>query len=282
MQSLAARVAILGANLDPDAARWIATVGQANVSQPRGRLISDTICELKAANVWGDLDFLPVLAAENAASALVDWRARKTMSVQTTDVALPAFTVDRGYAFDGLSNYISTGFVPSTDCVAATGTSFMLGVYERTNFSASTARAMGAQSTTTRTALIIPRNSTNFQASLNAANAVFGTGLTDSRGLSVAAATIVVDGGGPGVNTGTGAGYKNGVAAATPSLTTPGSALVNTALFMGAYNNAGSPAALRASTLGYGLFGRNGWTATQHASFYNVMQRYMTRLGASV
>ncbi len=278
MQSLAARVAILGANLDPDAARWIATVGQANVSQPRGRLISDTIRELKAANVWADLDFLPVLTAENEASALVDWKALKTM---TAPVA-PTFTADRGYAFNGSTQYLNTQFVPSTDCVAATGTSFMMGVYERTDFSTGTARAMGAQNTTTRTALIIPRNSTNFQASLNAANAVFGTGVTDSRGLSVAAATIVVDGGGPGVNTGTGAGYKNGVAAATPSLTTPGSALVNTALFMGAYNNAGSPAALRASTLGYGLFGRNGWTATQHASFYNVMQRYMTRLGAAV
>jgi hypothetical protein len=265
---LGANVARLGASgIDPDAARWIATVGSANVSGPRGRLISDTIRELKAGGVWVDLDFLPVLTAENEASALVDWKALKTM---TAPVA-PTFTADRGYAFNGSTQYLNTQFVPSTDCQAATGTSFMLGVYERTDFSTGTARAMGAQNTTTRTALVIPRNSSNFQASLNAANAPVGTSVTDSRGLSVA----VTD----GVN---GTGYKNGAVGVTTALTTPGSALVSVALFMGAYNNAGSAAAFRASTLGYGLFGRNAWSATQHATFYAVMQRFMTKLGANV
>jgi hypothetical protein len=271
MQSLAARVAILGANLDPDAARWIATVGQANVSASRGRLVSDTIRELKAGGVWADLDFLPVLTAENEASALVDWKARKSMSVQTTVVTLPTFTVDRGYAFDGLTNYISTGFVPSTDCVAATGTSFMLGAYERTNVGTASARAMGALTSATRTALLVPRSSTVAQASLNAAAVSIATGLSDSRGLTIGVTDAA-----------NGTGYKNGAVGVTTALTTPGSALVNIALFMGAYNNAGTPAAFRASTLAMGMFGRNAWTATQHAQFYAIMQRYMTKLGANV
>jgi hypothetical protein len=257
----------LGSALDPDAARWIATVGQSNVSGPRGRLISDTIQNLKAGGVWNDLDFLPVLAAENEAQALVDWRARKTM---TAPVA-PTFTADRGYAFNGSTQYLNTAFVPSTDCVAATGTSFMLGAYERTNLAA-TGRAIGAQATSAQTALLIPRNaSDNCVASLNAASANVVTGLTDSRGLSVAQ-----------TNGTTGTGYKNGAVGASPTLTTPGASLVNIALFIGAYSLAGVLTSPRASTLGYCLFGGGGWSATQHATFYATMQRYMTRLEANV
>jgi hypothetical protein len=262
----------LGAGgIDPDAARWIAAVGQSNVSGPRGRLISDTIRELQAANVWADLDFLPVLAAENTASALVDWKARKTM----TAVSSPVFTADRGYVF-GSPAYINTAFVPSTDCVAATGTSFMMGAYERTNVSIIN-RAMGALVTTAQSAILTPRNSANAQAGLNATGVSVVTGLSDSRGLTVAGATIA-DGGG----TGTAIGYKNGVVGATPSLTTPGAALVNIALFLGGYNQAGALTSARACSLGYGLFGRNGWSVTQHAQFYDIMQRYMTKLGANV
>lgn len=258
---------LLGAGgIDQDAARWIATVGQANVSQGRGRLVSDTIRQLKAANVWADLDFLPVLAAENTASALVDWKARKVM---TAPVA-PTFTADGGYAFNGSTQYINTGFVPSTDCVAATGTSFMLGAYERTDVTI-VSRAMGALVSTAQSAILTPRNSANAQAGLNATSVAVVTGLTDSRGLTVAQTN--------GTN---GTGYKNGVVGASPALTTPGSSLVNIALFLGGYNQAGALTSARACSLGYCLFGRNGWTATQHASFYAIMQRYMTRLGANV
>jgi hypothetical protein len=263
---LGSNIARLGASgIDPDAARWIATVGQASVSAPRGRLISDTIRELKAGGVWADLDFLAVLCAENSTSALVDWRARKTMTLINT----PTFTADRGYAFS--TSGINTAFVPSTDCVAATGTSFMMGVYERTDVSTASARAMGAQTSATQTALLVPRSTTVAQASLNAAAVSIATGLSDSRGLTIG----VTDGA-------NGTGYKNGAVGVTTALTTPGTALVNAALFLGGYNSSGALTAGRASTLGYALFGRNAWSATQHATFYAVMQRFMTKLGANV
>ena len=271
--SLARSVAtVLNAGaLDPDAARWIATVGQSNVSQGRGRLVSDTIRQLKAANVWADLDFLPVLAAENTASALVDWRARKSMSEQTTVITLPTFTADRGYAFDGVTNYLNTAFTPSTDCVAATGTSLMLGVYERTNVGTS-GRAFGAQVTSNQCSHIIPRTGGSVAtAAINSANTTYVSGVSDSRGLTVAGLTGTA-----------GAGYKNGVVGSTPTLTILGSSLVNTALFIGGYNQAGALTLPRASTLGYCIFGRNAWSATQHAQFYDIMQRYMTQLGANV
>ena len=267
--SLARQAAtILGASgIDPDAARWIAAVGSANVSAPRGRLISNTIRSLKAASVWADIDYLPVLAAQNAASALVDWKARKTMTATNS----PTFTADLGYAFDGLTNYIAGGFIPSSDSVAATGTSFMIGAYERTNISTNT-NAAGGSSATARQSRFQPRGSTGlFTAGLNAAVVTLASSVTDSRGLSVAA-----------TNGTAGVGYKNGVEQLTAALTTPGSSLPNVEIFIGGYNASGSLTAARASSIGYVLFGANAWTATQHLAFYNIMQRYMTALGAQV
>lgn len=257
-----------GAGLDPDAARWIATVGQANVSQPRGRLISDTIRELKAANVWGSLDYLLVMTAENAASALVDWKSRKT----ATATAAPTFTADQGYAFNGTTQYLATAFTPSTDCVAASGTAFCLGVYERTNLNAGTF-AMGALNATAQAATIIPRAAGNsFQAALNAAVVTLQSSIADSRGLTVAA-----------TNGTAGSGYKNGaVTALSPvTLTTPGSSLTSREVYVGCYNNNGTAATFRASTLGYAMFGA-GLTAAQHLALYTIMQRFETKLGANV
>jgi len=259
-------VTLLGASIDPDAARWIATVGQANVSQPRGRLISDTICELKAANVWAALDFLPVLAAENAASALVDWKARKTMTATNS----PAFTADRGYEFNGTTNYINTAFLPGTDATAATGTSQMIGVYERTNVGVN-GQAMGALTSTSRVTLINPRREFNAPTALINSSVTIGTSTTDSRGLGVAQS-----------DNATVAFYKNGAANGTATPVTPGSVLVNEALFIGGHNTGGALQAPRACSVGYALFGGNAWTATQHQTFYDIMQRYMVRLGANV
>jgi len=259
---------VLGASaIDIDAARWIAAVGQANVSGARGRLVSDTIRALKGAGVWNALDFLPVLCAENTASALVDWKNLRTMTATNS----PTFTTDRGYAFDGATSYINTGFIPSTHATSATGTSQMIGVYERTNV-ASTGRAFGANVVTpTQSVHILPYNGSSAFATINTTNVAYVTGFADSRGLIVAAATGTA-----------GAGYKNGVAGLTPTLTSPGSSLVNIALFIGGYNQGGSLSLPRASTLGYCMFGANAWAAAQHAAFYNAMQQYMIRLGAAV
>lgn len=257
----------LGSALDEDAAQWIATVGPANVSQPRGVLVSDTIRSLKAANVWAYLDFFAVYAAENETQALTDWKARKA----GVAINSPTFTPDRGYVFDGATNYLTTLFAPSADCVAATGTSFMLGVYERTDVNTGAARAMGSYNTTSRSALIVPRNGSSMAANLCATAVSVVTGLTTSAGLSVAATNGTV-----------GSGYKNGVAGATPTLTSPGSTLPTYPIFIGCYNSVGSPTSYRAASISLALFGRNMDTTTQYSQLYDVVQRLMTRLGANV
>jgi len=264
---LPTNVTMLGQGIDPDAARWIATVGPASVSGARGRLISDTIRSLKAGvNPWRDIDYLLVMTAENTASALVDWKSRKT----ATEVAAPTFTADRGYAFNGTTQYLASNFTPSTDCAAATGTSFSGGAYERTDLAATTAN-IGAANSGTQGFRLIPRNvSLVTQAILNAATVTLAAAVTDSRGLTMAS-----------TNGTTGGGYKNGVGLDTPVLVTPGTALTSRSLYIGAHNSNGTAANFRASTLGYAVFGAN-LTAAQQLAFYNTMQTLMVTLGANV
>ncbi len=258
----------LGSALDPDAARWIAAVGQANVTQPRGLLISDTIRELKAANVWAALDFLPVLAAENAASALVDWKARKTM----TAVNSPTLTADRGYAFDGMTNYLTGGFIPSSDATASTGTNYSLGFYDRENAAGGNSYPIGNYQTTTQQQRFTHRTAGNAWSALLNSNTVVNlrTGVTDTRGLWVA--------GSDGVNA---AGFYNGSPALTAALSSPGTAHTSIQLYIAALNINGVASLFRQCTGGYAFFGAQ-MTAAQQLAFYTIMQRYMTALGANV
>lgn len=95
--------------LDPDAE---ALIGRMTVppSAQRKRLISDTIVALKAAGVWALLDLLYVFAAHDAQAGLLNWKAAV---FNATAVAGPSFIVDRGYAGNGSTAYIATGWGPT-------------------------------------------------------------------------------------------------------------------------------------------------------------------------
>jgi hypothetical protein len=102
---------------DPDVMAWMSKVGLngGTVSVTRQALVHDLIAGLKADGIWTKLDRLWLLAAENAASALVDLKA----GALATAVNSPTFTVDVGYTgedvFDPVTKYIDTGFILATD-----------------------------------------------------------------------------------------------------------------------------------------------------------------------
>jgi len=84
------------------------------ISQPddtRKGLIDDLIVALKAAGVWTKFDAFYVLAAHDAQTAKLNW---KSASFDAIAVNSPTFTVDRGYAGNGTTSYLSTGFNPTT------------------------------------------------------------------------------------------------------------------------------------------------------------------------
>jgi hypothetical protein len=190
-------------------------------------------------------------------------------------VAAPTFTVDRGYAFNGTSQYIDTGFTPETMATQMRAGDIRTAVYERTNVAA-IATAIGATRTSGSQVSIQnrPRNSTDaitiFMMSTSS-SAI--TGITDSRGL-----TSVSRSGGST----TAKAWKSGVAQSDMTgLTVNNTQLPNVAFYIGASNNAGVAATFRASTIGYCDWGAP-LSAAQELAVFDALQTFMTAVGANV
>jgi len=111
-------LAYVDAGLETETTAWIAAVvsNGGTVSSGRQTTVNNLVISLKAAGLWAKLDWLLLTAAENVGSALVDLISGRV----ATAVNSPTFTADDGYAFDGISQYIDSGYNTSTNSVAYT------------------------------------------------------------------------------------------------------------------------------------------------------------------
>jgi hypothetical protein len=265
---LPARRPFLGVASDAD--RWAAAVvaNGGSVAAARVALLRAFEAAEKASGAWYLTDDYIFQVAENTAQALTSFKQRRLASA----VAAPTFTADAGYAFNGTTQYLDTGFIASSHAVAMTGTNQRIAVYERTNVSAGTIAA-GALTGSNSNMTITPRNSTLASGRLNSTAAgAFTLGVADSRGL------LAVSRAGGGT---TEAGFKNGVRLTDATGLTVGTALTNRALYIGCFNNNGTAATFRASTLGLVIVGAP-LSDAQETAQYNAVQAFMTAVGANV
>jgi hypothetical protein len=98
-------------------------------TRERTFLINSCIADLIDSLIWSQLDFLPVMASHSELSALVDWKNPYRSMVR---VNAPTFTTDRGFLFNGTSQYLRTGFNPSTASKYTLNLN-TFGFYSRTN-----------------------------------------------------------------------------------------------------------------------------------------------------
>lgn len=84
----------------------------------RKTLIDTTIKALKTAGIWAKLDTLYFLAAHNAQAARLNWKSPGTFTL--SPVNSPTFTTDTGYASDGSTSYLNSGYIPNTHGVTLT------------------------------------------------------------------------------------------------------------------------------------------------------------------
>lgn len=252
---------------DADTLAWEAQVivNGGTVSLARRIIVDNFIFAEKASGAWALTDDYWALWGENAPQALTSLKQRRF----ATAVNAPTFTADRGYAFDGATNYLNTGFICSTHAVAMTGTRLRLGVYERANVSASTFAA-GANTSTTSQLRIIPRSAANRIVGYSNSDFVqTATTVTDSRGFSVVQRTGS-----------TYTGFKNGLPIAVSAPGSESSSPTSTALAIGAYM-AGSPLGFRASSIGFACVGAD-LSSAQELAQYNAIQTFATAVGAQV
>lgn len=239
------------------------------VSDARMAVINTFVGAEKASGAWALTDDYWPLWAENATQALTSLKQRRLAAV----TAAPTFTADRDYAFNGSTQYIDTGFVPSTLAVVMTGTSQRLGVYERTNVSSS-GLAVGTTAVALRRMTLGPRNGTTMSGALNTTGGT-GTitlGLADSRGLKVVSRAA----GGMTVK-----GYDRGMPLTDAVAGSVGTALSEYSLFVGGNNNMGALASARAASVGFVVIGAP-LSDAQELAQYNAVQAFATAVGAQV
>ena len=256
---------------DPDALAWANAVVAAGgaVSSQRLGVVAAFILAEKASGCWALTDDYWALWGENAVQALVSIKQRRL----ATAVNAPTFVADRHYAFDGATNYINTGFVPSTHGVAYTGNVQRLAGYERTNVTGTGAVA-GARVGSSISMSLIPRNGTSMSGAVNhpAGSSAMTLTTADSRGLKA----ISRNGGTTAV------GYDRGVRLTDATgLTIGSSSAPAVPLFIGAFDSSNTPISFRPASIGFVAIGAP-MSDAQELAQYNAVQAWATAIGANV
>lgn len=256
-------------SLDRDCTQWARAVSSAGgrVSFRRRMLVSNFIRAEKASGAWALTDDYWGLWAENEAQALTSLKQLRLASA----VAAPTFTADAGYAFNGTTQYLNTGFIPSTHGVNCTGTNQRIGVYERTNVSA-TGFGMATLDAAARVLGVNNRNGLVATGRVNAANVDFTLGVADSRGLKAVSRAS----GGTTVKM-----FDRGVKLTDGTATSPGSAAPTRAIYVAAFNNVGTAASFRAASIGFAVVG-GPLSDAQELAQYEAVQAWATAVGANV
>jgi len=256
---------------DADAWAWRNAVvaNGGTVSDARLSVVSTFIRAEKAAGTWALTDDYWVLWAENAIQALTSLKQRRL----AVAVNSPTFTADRDYTFNGSTNYLNAGFIPSTHGIGYTGLNQRLAVYERTNLNSSGGSA-GASISTGARIFIVARNSSALTAAANNSSGgiSFAISPADSRGLK---AISRADGGT------TVKGHDRGVALTDVTVGAVGTGIPNIPLFIGAINNGGTPSGFRACSVGFAAIG-GPLSAPQELAQYDNVQAWATAVGAQV
>jgi hypothetical protein len=266
----AATAPIARREADADLLAWIAAVetNGGTVSAGRAAIIDAFIFAEKASGAWALTDDYWGLWAENAIQALTSLKQRRL----ATAVNAPVFAANLQYTFDGATNYINTGFIPSTHSTLLTNTSGRISVYERVNFS-SNAATMGVGSSTARLISIRPKNITNLVGTImhNTTNAVLVV-----PGLESTATTSYSRTSG-----GVFEYFRRGVSVGTVTPTAPGIGLPTVSAYIGGSNISGVLSSPRAAAVGFTTIGAP-LSAAQELAQYNAVQAWAASVGAAV
>jgi hypothetical protein len=271
-RSLGIPVAAMGGTSAGDAVALYAAevvVNGGTVSVDREALLRALVGASMDCGHWWNTDDIALLTAENAPQALITLKGRRLM----TAVNGPTFTIDRGYAFDGATQYIDTNHNLATDSRAMAGPNVRIGAYETVNLQATTT-TMGATVSGVATVSMRSRSASTTMLGSIASGSVTFTISADSRRLKVLSRA---DGGT------TVKGWDAGAALTDQTAASAQNVLPSANLFLAARSNSGVADQFRAATLASAEWGAPlpDGTAAELA-WYNALQAHMTAIGANV
>lgn len=234
------------------------------VSSGRQSLLRTLFAVSMDTGHWWATDEIVLLTAEDAPTALTTVK----QNVLMTAVASPTFTADRGYAFNGTTQYINTNIIATNGGKAASG-NIRLGGYERTE-TASNGFMFGTASLGGGSATFRPRIAAgNVTSIIMMVNYAFAA--TSSLGYTVGSMSGTAQ-----------SGWKNGVAQ-TGATATPVTPVLDKPWFIGARNLGDNTAnGFRASTVGMVDWGVPLSGTAAELAWYTALQTFMTAIGANV
>lgn len=224
----------------------------------RAFLISDTIRRLKAADIWAKLDVLWMLAAHDAQAGRLNWKAPASFAL--TAVNSPTFTADRGYAGDGSTSYLDTGWNPTSFAGQYALNNASQFVWVQNNGSLTGAH-MG--STSNGMAFINNTNSEFIWRHSQASNSGIGAAVTNGYGFFSTERT----------GSAASEAFLNGASVTTSAIARDRS-LPNDTLTIGKAGASHSNRIVAAVGFGASLGGAS------HAALYRIVQPYVRAVGA--
>lgn len=233
----------------------------------RRTLINTLIAALKSGGVWSKLDALYVTAAHDAQAAQRNWVADR---YNLTPVAAPTFTADRGYAGNGSSSYLDTGFNPATaSSPKYVRDSAFIAAWNRTERAGADISLMGSRTSTASYVNIIPRSAGgNFVARTNSGTNALSVTMALAAGhfISNRSASNALQ------------GYKNGVSVTTSAAVS--TAVPNVAMALLARSlEGGAPDTFTTDQILSASIG-SSLSAGEALALYNALDAYRSGVGA--
>lgn len=225
-------------------------------------LLNQLFIELKAANIFSELDRLYLFASETQQQGNLSLINPGGSAASPTSSPSWAIT---GYTGDGSSSYVHSNFNPTASGVKYTSNSACMFIYSRNNITENSAD-FGCFDAASQVFLQSHWSDNNTYTAINTAviNYITGAGVNTHGLLSIQRTGATAE-----------AFWLNGVS--TYSNTSASVALANIPVFICAVNSAS--VAIRFSTREYAFWGA-GSSAVDQAQLYSIMHNYLVAIGA--
>lgn len=234
----------------------------------RKGLIDTLITGLKSDGVWAKLDLLYLIAAHDAQAARLN--AITPASYALTATNSPTFTTDLGYAGNGTTSYLATGWLAGTNGINFAQNSACFGVW--VNAGAIT-QSNSAASGSSGSALVVLRSTTDtLRGHVTSGGTDF---LTGGAGVTTRLGCTSFDRSTSSLTT----GYRNGVSNGTTTQTSAAPTTLYQAL-LGAYNSVGTPALFNDNRFAAAWAG-SSLGGTMQTALYNRLNTFLTAIGAN-
>jgi hypothetical protein len=263
-----------GRAFDARVLAWEAAViaNGGSVSLSRRIIIDQLIFDLEACGAYALIDDFSIRAGENAPQALTSIKQRRL----ATPVNSPLFTANRGYTYDAITNYLATGFIPSSHAGVMTGSDPHLGVYLRTDIAnVSSSSVIGARNNAAQNFTLRPRGT---GGAANATVYALNCGSTATVPVVTTRRLTSVErfGAGPTFKI-----YIDGVLVDTGSPASTSTSLVTLEVYEGAYNSGSTPG-FYSGECAFSYVGAAFQSDAMHAAFWTAVQTCLTSIGAAV